>query len=90
MCNRLFLYSVILSSLILTGCFIKGRIVDQNGAGVAGVTVNISGPISGVTTTNRWGYYQFGSFSDKLPDGTYTVVPSGVTWAAQLAGRHVG
>jgi len=80
--NRLLLYFVIISSLILSGCFIKGRVVDENGAGVAGVTIILSGAASGVSTTNRLGYYKFGSFFNKLPAGDYTVTPSGNTTPA--------
>lgn len=82
MSTRLLLCLMIVSSLMLSGCLIRGRVVDEKGLGVAGVTVNLSGAASGVTTTNRWGYYQFGSFSDKLPAGDYTVTPSGNTTPA--------
>ena len=66
----------ILSTLLFAGCHIKGRIVDQNGLGVGGITVNLSGDTTMTTTTDRDGYYQFGEEGNTLSPGSYTVTPS--------------
>ena len=76
MFNKLFLYLVILATVMISGCLIKGRVVDENGQGLAGVTVNLSGAASMSTTTDSAGYYQFGNFNNPLSEGSYTVTPS--------------
>jgi hypothetical protein len=56
---------LILSTLLLSGCFIKGRVVDENGAGVAGVTLKTYHYTTGeliTITTDGAGYYQLGTF----------------------------
>ena len=75
----LLLCLVIASTVIFSGCFIRGRIVDQNGRGIAGVTVRLNGPQSGETTTDRRGNYQFGSLErgNRLSEGNYTITPTG-------------
>ncbi|MBW2143513.1 MAG: penicillin acylase family protein, partial [Deltaproteobacteria bacterium] len=69
---------VIVSTLIFSGCLIEGRIVDENGVGVAGVTVVLSGDESRTTTTNCRGFYKFGDLlnHDRMRAGRYTVTPS--------------
>ena len=79
MFKKSFLYLAIVSTLIFSGCFISGRVVDENGAGVAGVTVTLSGDQSRTTTTDSDGKYRFGellAFFDIIPAGSYTVTPS--------------
>jgi len=61
----------------LTGCIIKGKVADQNGAGVPGVTVTLNGAASMTTTTDTGGNYQFGTVDNILSAGTYTIIPSG-------------
>jgi hypothetical protein len=52
---------------------VTGRIVDENGAGMAGVTVALSGSQNVTTATDANGRYQFFN----LPtSGAYTVIPS--------------
>jgi len=78
MFNRSFLYLVIVSTLIFSGCIIEGRIVGENGVGVAGVTIVLSGDDSRTTTTNQGGFYKFGVLlnHDRIRAGYYTVTPS--------------
>lgn len=51
---------------------ISGTVRDGGGAGLAGVTMALSGAASGSTTTGASGDYSFGG----LADGTCTVTPS--------------
>ncbi len=76
MFNRSVLYLLIVSTLMFSGCLIKGKIVDENGAGVAGVTVTLGGDASMTTTTDSDGDYQFGTLANMLNTGNYTVAPS--------------
>ncbi|MCP4625255.1 MAG: hypothetical protein GY850_17300, partial [bacterium] len=78
MLNRPFLYLVIASMLMFSGCFIQGRVVDENGVGIAGVTVTLNGDLSRTTTTDTNGNYRFGELrtGDIIPAGSYTVIPS--------------
>jgi len=76
MFNRLLLCFLIVSSLIISGCLIKGKVVDQNGTGVPGVTLNLSGDVSMTTTTDSNGVYQFGSLGHLIAPGSYTITPS--------------
>jgi len=62
---------------MLAGCLIKGRVVDENGAGMAGVTVTLSGDASITTKTGSNGDYQFGTLHNLLTAGSYTVTLSG-------------
>lgn len=77
MFKRLSLFLIVVLTLMLAGCLIKGRVVDQNGAGVAGVTITLSGYTSMTTTTDSNGDYQFGTLDNLLTAGSYTVTPSG-------------
>ena len=52
---------------------VTGRIVDENGAGMAGVTVALSGSQKVTTETDAHGQYQF---SNLPTSGVYTVIPS--------------
>ena len=52
---------------------IRGRVVDSNGEGVAGVNVAVSGAASVSTGTDVDGYY---AFEGLLEGGDYTVTPS--------------
>jgi len=63
---------------MLSGCFIEGRVVDENGLGVSGVTVTLSGDQSRTTTTNNKGIYYFGDLRnlDIIFAGSYTITPS--------------
>ena len=76
MFNKLFLCFVIVSTLMFAGCYIKGRVVDRNGTGLAGVTITLSGDASMTTTTDSNGNYKRGSLSNMLAAGGYTVTPS--------------
>jgi hypothetical protein len=67
----------IVSALFFNGCLIKGRVLDENGVGINGVTVNLNGPVSMTTTTDSNGDYQFGTFRNYLPAGDYIITPSG-------------
>ena len=77
---------VVVSTLMLEGCIITGKVTDQNGDGIEGVTVTLSGDANLTTITNSKGGYIFGNFFDFLigqkPDqltlimpGSYTVTP---------------
>jgi hypothetical protein len=68
---------MIVAILLCSGCIIKGRVVDENGFGVAGVTINLNGNATMSTTTDSDGNYQLGSLTDILSAGSYTVTPSG-------------
>jgi len=63
---------------MFSGCFISGKVVDENGVGVAGVTLTLSGDTSRTTTTDSNGVYRFGDLgmADIIPAGNYTVTPS--------------
>ncbi len=78
MFRRPVLCLMIVSMLIFSGCFIAGRIVDENGVGVAGVTITLSGDQTRMTTTNSDGNYRFGELLnlDIIPAGNYSVTPS--------------
>lgn len=52
---------------------VTGRIVDENGAGMAGVTVALSGSQNVTTATDADGQYHF---SNLPTSGVYTVTPS--------------
>ncbi|HYP02134.1 MAG TPA: S8 family serine peptidase [Pyrinomonadaceae bacterium] len=62
---------------------ISGSVTDA-GAGVAGVTVTLSGTQSGATTTDANGNYSFGNL---IAEGNYTVVPSKPDFAFAPVGR---
>jgi hypothetical protein len=53
---------------------INGQVVDASGAGVAGVTITLSGKQSATAVTNSSGQYSFGFISTT---GTHVVTPSG-------------
>lgn len=79
MLKRSFPLMVILSTFLFPGCLITGKVVDENGVGVAGVTVTLSGADSRVTFTNSKGKYTFGYISKSetwLSVGDYTVTVS--------------
>jgi len=73
-----FLYLVMASILMSSGCFVTGRVTDENGTGVACIKISLSGEMSGATTTNSEGYYCFGDLMklDIIPAGSYVVTPS--------------
>ncbi len=89
--KRPFLYLLIASTLLFTGCFIDGKIVDENGVGVSGVTVTLSGEPTRVTTTNSEGEYRFGDLLilDIIPAGSYVVIPSKSGYSFVPAGANV-
>jgi hypothetical protein len=77
----------LLSVLLFSGCIITGKVSDEDGNGIEGVTVTLTGDATLTTTTNSKGGYLFGNFfecilgftSDDLVlimPGTYTVTPS--------------
>ncbi len=75
MFNKSFLCLLIISTLLFTGCIIRGRIVGEYGAPLAGVNVALTGSASMTTTTDSNGYYQFGTLENMLSAGSYTVTP---------------
>jgi len=80
-----------MSTLLLTGCLITGKVVDQNGIGVAGVTVTLSGDLHRTTTTDSNGRYWFGDLlkDDIIPVGNYVVTPSKSGESFFLSNRNV-
>ena len=62
---------------VYTSSQVSGYVLKLTGGNpVVGATVNFSGPISGLTTTNSSGAYMFGGI-----DGTYSVVASATGYA---------
>lgn len=88
MFSRLLLYLMIASSMF-TGCIIKGKIVDKNGVGVAGVSVTLNGDASMTTKTDSNGDYRFGTLSNMLLAGNYVVTPSGFGYSSTPPTRDV-
>jgi len=78
MLKRGLLFLAITAALFFAGCFIEGSVVDENGEGLGGITITLSGDQSRTTTTNSKGYYFFGDIKklDIIPPGNYTVTPS--------------
>lgn len=89
MSKKLLLCLVIASTLIFSGCLIKGRVVDGNGAGVAGVLVTLSGDAFTNTATNSDGEYQFGTLANLLEAGNYTVRPSSSGYGFNPPSRYL-
>ena len=58
---------------VITGRAISGRVAIENGTGVPGVTISLSGAESASTTTDTSGAY---SFSGLNSSGTYSISPS--------------
>ncbi len=56
---------------------IGGRVVDQNGNGINGVTMTLSGSTSATTSTDSSGSY---SFTGLMAGGNYTVTPALATY----------
>jgi alpha-tubulin suppressor-like RCC1 family protein len=78
-CTSLILLSMIVLSFVLSGCSSSGEltwsvtgVVLSGGVPLAGVTVTLTGPSTGVSTTDSNGNYSFGG----LQTGTYAVTPS--------------
>ncbi|MCP4626504.1 MAG: carboxypeptidase regulatory-like domain-containing protein [bacterium] len=76
-----------LFSLLLSGCIMTGLVTDEDGHGLEGVTVTLTGDANLTTTTNSMGSYTFGNLFDVILGGTsddlvlimpgsYTVTPS--------------
>ncbi|GAA2658384.1 conserved repeat domain-containing protein [Actinosynnema pretiosum] len=68
---------------------IAGRVVDDAGAGIPNVTINLFGPTNLTTTTDATGSYLFAN----LPPGTYTLVevqPTGYGDGADTVGSAGG
>ncbi len=57
---------------------ISGYITDSGGTAINGITVSLSGSVSGSTTTSVNGYYQFPGL---LQGGSYTITPSNSSWS---------
>ena len=90
MLKKSLLFLVVVSTLIIAGCFITGRVVDKNGIGLPGVTVTLSGGLSRTTTTDSNGTYLFGDISnDIIPAGSYIVTPSVTGDTLTPASRNV-
>jgi hypothetical protein len=78
---------IILSTFLFTGCIITGKVTDENGNGIEGVTVTLTGAASLTTTTDNSGRYKFGNYFDivlksttdpltHIISGDYVVTPS--------------
>lgn len=89
MFNRSFLSLVIVSTLLFSGCFIRGRVVDVNGIGISGVTVTLKGAATMTTTTDSDGYYRFGDRDTTISSGSYTVAPSKPGYNFTPAGKNI-
>ncbi len=91
MFKRPFLYLLIISTLLSTSCRITGKVVDENGVGVAGVTVTLGGGRSETTTTDSNGKYFFGDLfkDDIISVGSYTVTASKSGYSISPASRNV-
>ena len=87
MVNKWRIFLLLFSALVLSGCIITGKVTDENGDGIEGVTVNLTGDANLTTTTNNRGVYIFGNFLERIlgftsddliliMPGSYTVVPS--------------
>jgi len=87
MFNKLLICLLLMSALLLSGCIITGKVTDEDGNGIEGVTVTLTGGANLTTTTNSKGGYLFGNFfevilgftSDEpilIMPGSYTVTPS--------------
>lgn len=63
---------LLVSVVALSACSISGTIADEEGAGVAGVTVTLTGAADRTTTTNADGNYIFAF----LGTGDYLITPS--------------
>jgi YVTN family beta-propeller protein len=59
---------------------LSGRVVDADGAGVAGVAVTLSGVMSATATTDALGRY---SFENVPMQGTQTIAPAGAGFTPQ-------
>jgi len=86
MFNKSLMFFLLLPTLLLSGCIITGKVVDEDGNGIEGVTVTLTGDANLTTTTNSKGGYIFGNFSDiilggtsddlvRIMPGSYTVTP---------------
>jgi len=91
MFDKLIFYLSIVLTLMLSGCFIEGRVVDETGKGVSGITVILGGDQSRTTTTNSEGIYYFGDLAkrDVIPAGNYFVNPSKSGYSFTPAGIEV-
>jgi outer membrane protein assembly factor BamB len=67
------------------GCKISGIITDENGDGLEGITVTLSGDASRSTSTNAKGVYVFW----KLKRGTYTVTPEDAEYTFEPVSKDV-
>jgi len=73
MMRKLTFATILLSFFMLSGCKISGKISTEDGIGIEGITVSLSGNFSKVTTTNSFGYYEFSHFT--IFNNTYTITP---------------
>ena len=71
MLRRIFIVSILISTVAVMGCKIEGK-VTENGKGVEGITVTLSGDASMSTTTDADGNYVFAN----IKPGDYEVKPA--------------
>lgn len=84
MLRRLFFAFIIVSAFTVMGCKITGKIT-QNGVGLEGITVVLSGDVSMSTTTDADGAYVF----RKLKNGNYKVKPADSKFTFEPVSRDV-
>jgi hypothetical protein len=91
MVSRPIILLALLSMMMSSGCIISGKIVDENGVGVAGVTVTLNGDQVRTTVTDSEGNYRFGDFAikDLIPAGAYIVTPTKPGCDFTTASRNV-
>jgi len=70
--RRLFLAFILVSTFAVMGCKITGKITNDKGVGVEGITIELSGDASMSTSTDADGTYVFRG----LRRGTYKVKPA--------------
>lgn len=76
-----------LSLCLVCSCTISGTITDENGAGIEGITVSLTGKISMVTTTDGTGKF---TFSDSgISNGSFRVTPSSDIYTFQPDSRSL-
>jgi outer membrane protein assembly factor BamB len=71
MLRRSFLVFILVSTFAVMGCKITGKITNDKGAGIEGITIELSGDASMSTSTDADGIYVF----RKINNGAYTVTP---------------
>ncbi len=59
--------------LMVSGCKISGTVTDEDGVGVEGVTVTLTGKVDMETVTDTSGYYEFEN--NAISNGRFLVMP---------------